>query len=105
MTALKLALVNLAMWTRDHYFPPTYAQATWHRLRPFFQVPGVVSADQQSVHVTLRPFTDRHLNADLTRLCERLSQAAPLLPDGRHLCLTMEPIRRPMLNQDQRRVV
>lgn len=28
MTLCKLALTNLVMWTRDHYFPPTYAQAT-----------------------------------------------------------------------------
>ena len=25
MTTLKLALANLVMWTRDHYFPATYA--------------------------------------------------------------------------------
>src|SRR5579885_3432187 len=70
MTVCKLALTNLVMWTRDHYFPQSYAQATWQRLRPFFQLPGVVTGDQQAVRVTLRPFNDRHLNEDLTRLCE-----------------------------------
>jgi hypothetical protein len=85
MTACKLALTNLIMWTRDHYFPPTYAQATWQRLRPFFQVPGLVSVDQQTVRVTFRPFNDRRLNEDLVKLCESLSQAAPHLPDGRQL--------------------
>ncbi len=38
MTVCKLALANLAMWTRDHYFPTTYAHATWERLAPFFQL-------------------------------------------------------------------
>jgi hypothetical protein len=28
MTACKLALANLAMWTRDHYFPASYAHAS-----------------------------------------------------------------------------
>ena len=40
MTVLKLALVNVVMWTRDRYFPATYAQATWRRLAPFFRLPG-----------------------------------------------------------------
>ncbi len=37
MTVCKVALANLAMWVRDYYFPPSYAQATWRRLLPFFQ--------------------------------------------------------------------
>ncbi len=36
MTVCKVALENLAMWVRDRYFPPSYAQATWKRLLPFF---------------------------------------------------------------------
>ncbi|MDP9350136.1 MAG: hypothetical protein M3P51_01120, partial [Chloroflexota bacterium] len=43
MTALKLALANLAMWVRDNYFQPEYARATWTRLAPFFRLPGRVS--------------------------------------------------------------
>lgn len=104
MTVLKLTLTNLIMWTRDHYFPPTYAQATWARLRPFFQLAGLVSGDQHTVSVTLRPFNDRHLNEDLTRLCDRVSQATPPLPDGRHLLLTVGTICPPMREQDKRRV-
>ncbi len=42
MTVCKMALANLAMWVRDHYFPPSYAQATWKRLLPFFQLPGTI---------------------------------------------------------------
>lgn len=32
MTVCKVAMANLAMWVRDRYFPPSYAQATWKRL-------------------------------------------------------------------------
>ena len=32
MTVCKVALANLAMWVRNHYFPPSYAQATWNRM-------------------------------------------------------------------------
>ena len=46
MTVCKLALANLVMWTRDHYFPQTYAHATWGRLSPFFQLPGLVTVDR-----------------------------------------------------------
>jgi hypothetical protein len=85
MTVCKLALTNLVMWTRDHYFPQTYAHATWGRLRPFFKLPGLVTVDQDCVSVALRPFNDRHLNEDLTTLCQRVSKTAPRLPDGRRL--------------------
>lgn len=29
MTACKVALANLGMWVRDHYFPAEYAHARW----------------------------------------------------------------------------
>jgi hypothetical protein len=49
MTCLKLALANLGMWSRDQYFPATYAHATWHRLLPFFRLPGRVTEGKQAV--------------------------------------------------------
>jgi hypothetical protein len=104
MTLCKLALTNLVMWTRDHYFPQTYAHATWGRLSPFFQLPGVVTVDRSAVNVTFRPFNDRRLNEDLMILCERVSTAAPHLPDGRRLLFTVGNIRRPILDQHKRRV-
>jgi hypothetical protein len=99
MTLCKLALTNLVMWTRDHYFPQTYAHATWGSLLPFFQLPGRVTVDQSTVSVTFRPFNDRQLNEDLTILCQRVSKAAPHLPDGRRLLFTVGNIRRPILDQ------
>jgi hypothetical protein len=88
MTICKVALANLAMWVRDHYFPPSYAQATWKRLLPFFQLPGTITQDAQMVQVELHLFNDRALNRDLAILCKRVNQASPHLPDGRQLSFT-----------------
>jgi hypothetical protein len=89
MTVCKVAVANLAMWARDRYFPPSYAQATWKRLLPFFQLPGTITQDATMVQVELRSFNDRALNRDLAVLCERVHQASPCLPDGRRLFFTM----------------
>ncbi len=85
MTVLKLALANLVMWIRDTYFPAAYAQATWHRLAPFFRLPGRVVWGTESVEVELRPFNDRQLNRDLEAVCEKVNAAQPHLPDGQRL--------------------
>lgn len=85
MTVLKLALVNLVLWTRDRYFPAIYAHATWHRLVPFFRLPGWVVWGTDRVEVELHPFNDRRLNRDLTALCTQVNALQPHLPDGRHL--------------------
>ncbi len=91
MTVLKLALANLVMWTRDTYFPATYAQAAWHRLAPFFRLPGRIVWDTDTVTVELRPFNDRSLTRDLVDLCQRVAAAQPRLPDGRLLGLHIAP--------------
>lgn len=93
MTVCKVALANLAMWTRDRFFPSDYAEATWKRLAPFFELPGRVSWEQSTVRVELRPFNDRQLTRDLQALCERVSMQAPHLPDGRRLVLSVAPTR------------
>lgn len=85
MTTLRLALTNLIMWVRDQFFPAEYAQATWKRLAPFFNLPGHVLYYPQRCLVFLRPFNDRQLNRDLDALCERINQAQLRLPDGRSL--------------------
>jgi hypothetical protein len=85
MTSLRLALTNLVMWVRDHYFPPTYAHTTWKRLAAFFQLPGHRLDQPDRCLVYLRPFNDRQLNRDLDALCGRVNQARLRLPDGRVL--------------------
>ena len=89
MTVCKVALANLAMWVRDQYFPASYAHATWHRLLPFFQLPGTITRNATTIQVELTPFNDRALNRDLAHLCERVNEASPHLPDGRHLSFTL----------------
>jgi hypothetical protein len=104
MTLCRLALTNLVMWTRDRYFPASYAHATWGRLAPFFQLPGMIVSSQQTVSVELRPFNDRQLNQDLVSLCEQVNKASPCLPDGRRLLFAVRGIRRPILHQQKRQV-
>jgi len=93
MTVLKLALCNLAMWVRDHYFPPGYEHATWHRLAPFFRLPGRVEWGEDSVRVALETFNDRALNRDLTMVCSRLHDFSPHLQDGRRLLVTVDGVQ------------
>ncbi len=90
MTVCKVALANLAMWVRDHYFPTTYAHATWQRLLPFFRLAGRVMREADIVRVELRPFNDRQLNRDLAEVCTQVNQLQPALPDGRRLVLSVE---------------
>ncbi len=89
MTVCKVALANLGMWVRDHYFPASYTHATWQRLAPFFRLSGTIMQNATTVHVQLRPFNDRALNRDLALLCIRVNEASPRLPDGRHLSFTL----------------
>lgn len=104
MTVLKLALANLVMWTRDTYFPATYAQATWHRLEPFFHLPGRIVLGTDTVTVELRPFNDRRLTRDLVELCQRVEAAQPRLPDGRKLVLWVASSCCPALAAQQGKV-
>jgi hypothetical protein len=64
MTVCKVALANLGMWVRDHYFPASYAHASWQRLQAFFQLPGRIVWGTDTVEVELKSFNDRALNRD-----------------------------------------
>lgn len=89
MTVCKVAVANLGLWVRDQYFPASYAQATWHRLVPFFRLPGRLTTTPDTLHVALRPFNDRALNRDLTAICARVAAACLRLPDGHRLVFTV----------------
>jgi len=106
MTMFKVALVNLVMLTRDHYFPASYAHATWKRLAPFFHLPGMVTQGQDVVEVALRPFNDKRYTQDLEALCERVNASVPHLPDGRRLRISVQTkaVVRPILDVQTRRV-
>ncbi len=102
MTVCKVALANLGMWVRDHYFPASYAHATWLRLVPFFRLSGGIMRDATTVHVELRPFNDRALNRDLALLCERVNEASLQLPDGHFLRFTISSPCRILPAQEHR---
>jgi hypothetical protein len=104
MTVFKVALTNLVMWTRDHYFPASYAHATWKRLAPFFHLPGLITQGREEVLVELRPFNDRQYNDNLKVLCEHVNDADLRLPDGRRLLFAIKGIARPILDVQKRRV-
>jgi hypothetical protein len=104
MTVFKVALANVVMWTRDHYFPESFAHATWQRLAPFFHLPGLVVQGPTTVCVELRPFHDRQYNRDLVTLCERVNAAAPQLPDGRRLIFQVRDIPCPVLHVQKRQM-
>ncbi len=90
MTVCKVALANVGMWVRDHYFPAEYAHASWHRLQAFFQLPGRIVWGTGTVEVELKPFNDRALNRDLMILCTKVAQDQPHLPDGRRLLFRLQ---------------
>ena len=90
MTVCKVALANLGMWVRDHYFPASYAHASWQRLQVFFQLPGQIFWGRDQVEVELKPFNDRALNRDLEMLCVKVAQEQPRLPDGRRLLFRLQ---------------
>ena len=96
MTTLRVALTNLVMWTRDHFFPAHYAHATWQRLAPFFQLPGHIVEQAETRLVYLRSFNDRQLNRDLDALCTRVNSRQPPLPDGRSLRFFRQPADTPI---------
>ncbi len=81
MTVCKVAMANLAMWVRDLYFPASYAHATWRRLLPFFQLPGIITCNASTIQVELCLFNDRALNRDLALLCERVNQEGEEKPE------------------------
>ena len=89
MSVLKVALANLVMWVRDHYFPPDYACATWQRLVPFFRLPGEVVRDRGALSVELRVFNNRALNRNLASICATVGESRPRLPGGRQLLLAV----------------
>ena len=90
MTVCKVSLANLGMWVRDHYFPASYAHASWDRLQVFFQLPGRITWGVESVEVELKRFNDRALNQDLEMLCAKVAEVQPHLPDGRRLLFRMQ---------------
>jgi hypothetical protein len=90
MTVCKVALANVGMWVRDHYFPASYSHSSWQRLQPFFRLPGRIFWGRDRVEVELKRFNDCALNRDLEMLCAKVAKAQLLLPDGRRLLFRVQ---------------
>lgn len=104
MTVCKVALANLGMWVRDHFFPAQYAHATWPRLQPFFQLSGRIFWGWDRVEVELKRCNDRALSRDLEMLCARVTQERPRLPDGRSLLFRVQGTGILHLNAQEKEV-
>ncbi len=104
MTVCKVALANLGMWVRDHYFPASYSHASWQRLQVFFSVAGRIFWERDRVEVELKPFNDRALNRDLEMLCTKVAQKQPRLPDGRRLLFRVQGRGILLLNAREKEV-
>ena len=74
------------------------------RLAPFFHLSGLVVQGPKTVCVELRSFNDRQYNRDLVMLCDCVNNAAPQLPDGRHLLFQVHVVPCPVLYMQQRQV-
>jgi len=85
-----VALTLKPTWVRDHYFPASYAHASWQRLQAFLQLPGRIFWGQDRVEVELKQFNDCALNRDLETLCAKVTQQQPRLPDGRRLLFRVQ---------------
>jgi len=89
MTLLKVALANLGMWVRDHYFGESYQHCGWQRLLPFFKLGGWVSAIASEVTLELCAFNNRALLGDLEALCRNVNTRGATLPGGRRLVMAV----------------
>ena len=70
------------MWTRDTFFPDTYARLILKTLRPFFRLPGRIETSDTTCMVVLRPFNDLALKRDLIQLCHAVNDGQLKLPNG-----------------------
>jgi len=89
MTLLKVALANLGMWVRDHYFGESYQHCSWHRLLPFFKLGGSISMTASEVHLEVCAFNNRTLARDVEDVCRNVNTRGASLPDGRRLVMTV----------------
>ncbi len=84
MTVCKVALANLAMWVRDHYFPASYTHATWQRLAPSNCVLSMIEHSIATWHCcasgSTRLLPDSRMDANSSLLSVPLPLAPFFLP-------------------------
>lgn len=89
MTLLKVALANLGMWVRDHYFGESYQHCSWQRLLPFFQLGGRLTTTTSEVQLEVCAFNNRALVRDVEEVCRNVNAGDARLPDGRRLVMAV----------------
>lgn len=99
MTLFKVALANLGMWVRDHYFGESYQHCSWQRLLPFFKVSGRITTMEGEVQLEICAFNNRDLARDVEEVCRNVNTRGAILPDGRRLVMAVgERLRAHPLN-------
>jgi hypothetical protein len=75
MAHLRVALHNSALWARDYYFTSAYRHTTpltmW---RAFFNQDGFYRETLDRIIVTLKPFTNPHLQQEAVEACQRFNE-------------------------------
>jgi hypothetical protein len=89
MTLFKVALANLGMWVRDHYFGEGYQHCGWQRLLPFFKLGGHITATGDEVRLEVCAFNNRELARDTLEVCRNVNTRGATLPDGRRVVMAV----------------
>lgn len=71
---LRIGLHNSVLWARDRYFGAAYRDATPMTLwRLFFTQDGFCRETADRITITLKPFTNVHVQQEALAACERLN--------------------------------
>jgi hypothetical protein len=71
---LRIALHNSALWARDHYFSSAYRHATPMTLwRAFFNQDGFYLELSDRIVITLKPFSNLHVQQEAVEACRRFN--------------------------------
>lgn len=89
MTLFKVALANLGMWVRDHYFGESYQHCGWQRLLPFFKLGGRITTTGDEVRLEVCAFNNRELVRDVEEVCHNVNTRGATLPDGRRVVMAV----------------
>jgi len=72
---LRIALHNSALWARDHYFGADYRHATPLTLwRTFFNQDAFYRETPDRIVITLKPFSNAHVQQEAVAACQRFNQ-------------------------------
>jgi hypothetical protein len=84
MAHLRVGLHNSALWARDHYFSSTYRHTTPLTLwRTFFNQDGFYRETVDHIVITLKPFTDPHVQKEAITACQQFNERRITTLSGR----------------------